>query len=412
MSIDYLMPKLAMAMNEGTIISWLVGQGERVEQGQPFVTIETEKVEYDCEAPAAGFVDQLCPEGETAACGEVIGRLHQSADEVGGPATPAPRTPAPQDAGPTPAASGPSTGGRITASPLAVKMASDRGLDLTSIVGTGPGGRIVKRDVLEAADPPPQPVTEPVTEPVGGGPVGGGPVERSRIPVDGLRRVVAGRMKQSLQTTAQVTATWESDITDLLTLRDRLADRQAQLGTRISVNALIARAMVYGIGQVPITNACVVGTDVVVYTSVNLGIAVSLPGPNEIDSMLKVGVVPHVERMGLAELDLAMKAVTGRVRDGSATPDDLSRSTITLSSTAGLAPPGTHSTPVLNSPNVSLIGPSTPIERAVVRDGEVVVRTMLPLSLTFDHCVYDGVPAARFMAAIHDCLENPELLLV
>ncbi|MCP3913247.1 MAG: 2-oxo acid dehydrogenase subunit E2 [Actinomycetia bacterium] len=407
MSIDYLMPKLAMAMNEGTITGWLVGQGERVEQGQPFVMIETEKVEYDCESPASGFVDQLCPEGDTAACGEVIGRLHENADEVGGPTTPTPRTPAPQDEDLPTATSGPSPGGRITASPLAVKMASVRGLDLASIVGTGPGGRIVKRDVLEAADPPAQPATEPVA-----GPVGGGPVERSRIPVDGLRRVVAGRMKQSLQTTAQVTTTWESDVTGLLALRGRLADREAQLGTRISVNALVAKAMVYGIGQVPITNACVVGTDVVVYTSVNLGIAVSLPGPNGIDSVLKVGVVRDVERMGLAELDLAMKAVTGRVRDGSATPEDLSRSTITLSSTAGLAPPGTHSTPVLNSPNVSLIGPSTPIERAVVRDGEVVIRTMLPLSLTFDHCVYDGEPAARFMAAIHDCLENPELLLV
>ncbi len=403
MSVDYLMPKLAMAMNEGTIISWLVEQGERVERGQPFITIETEKVEYDCESPTTGFVDLLCPEGETAACGEVIARLCESADEVGGPTTPAPKASAPQDAGPPAATSGPSPGGRITASPIAVKMASDRGIDLACIKGTGPGGRIVKGDVLEAADPPLQPVTETV---------GGAPEERSRIPVDGLRRLVAGRMKQSLQTTAQVTATWESDVTRLLALRDRLADREAQLGTRISVNALVAKAMVYGIGQVPITNACVVETDVVVYTSVNLGIAVSLPGPNGIDSVLKVGVVRGVERMGLTELDLAMKAVIGRVRDGSATPEDLSRSTITLSSTAGLAPPGTHSTPVLTSPNVSLIGPSTPIERAVIRDGEVVIRTMLPLSLTFDHCVYDGEPAARFMAAIHDCLENPELLLV
>ena len=129
------------------------------------------------------------------------------------------------------------------------------------------------------------------------------------------------------------------------------------------------------------------------------------------DSGLMVGVLHDVHRMGVVEIDIAMKALVERVRVGGASSEDLSGATITLSSTAGLAPPGMTTTPVLNQPNAALLGPSTPIQRVVMRDGEFVNRTMMPLSFTFDHRMLDGEPAARFMQALHECLEHPELML-
>ena len=187
--------------------------------------------------------------------------------------------------------------------------------------------------------------------------------------------------------------------------------REEQLGTRISVNAFIIKALVYAVRQVPIANSCLEGDEIVIYDNVNLGIAISMPGSTSYDSALRVGVLHRVEHMGLVELDMSMKALIQRVRNGEASVADLSGSTITLSSTAGIAPPGMTTTPLLNLPNAALLGPSTPIERPVVYQGEVCVRTMLPLSFTFDHRLLDGEPAARCMNALHEALENPELLL-
>jgi pyruvate/2-oxoglutarate dehydrogenase complex dihydrolipoamide acyltransferase (E2) component len=219
-------------------------------------------------------------------------------------------------------------------------------------------------------------------------------------------------MMQSLQESAQLSSGWESDVTDLLAMRGKLVAREAALGTRVSVNALLARAMVYAIRQVPIANACIENGEIVIYNNINLGIAVAMPGTTQYDSTLVVAVLRNIESMGLAEIDTEMKELVKRVRSGSASAEDLSGSTITLSSTAGIAPPGMTTTPVLNLPNIALVGPSTPLEKPVFRDGEIVPRTMMPMSFTFDHRAIDGEPAARFMAALHDALENPELLMV
>jgi pyruvate/2-oxoglutarate dehydrogenase complex dihydrolipoamide acyltransferase (E2) component len=194
-------------------------------------------------------------------------------------------------------------------------------------------------------------------------------------------------------------------------MRKSFVAREEQLGTRVSFNAFLIKSMVYAVRQVPIANSCLEGDEIVIYDNVNMGIAISVAGSTPYDSGLMVAVLHNVERMGLVEIDRQMKSLIGRVRNGEATADDLSGSTITLSSTAGIAPPGLKTTPVLNLPNAALLGPSTPIERPVVRNAEVVVRTMLPLSFTFDHRMLDGEPAARCMNALHECLEHPELML-
>jgi pyruvate dehydrogenase E2 component (dihydrolipoamide acetyltransferase) len=417
MAIDYTMPKLAMAMNEGTVNEWLVAEGDYVEQGQLLATVETEKVAYDVESPDAGYFHIVVPVGETVDCEVLVGQFATSEAELaelqaGAGAAPAAAAseadvasaPVIATAAAAPAVAAavvPVAGARIKASPLARKMAGDAGLDLAQISGTGPGARIVKRDVLSAQ-----------ARGVGVAPVHvGGDRVLARVPMQGMRKTIASRMLQSLQETAQLSSAWESDITNLMAMRKSFTAREEQLGTRVSFNAFLIKAMVYAVRQVPIANSCMEGDEVVIYDNVNMGIAISVPGSTQYDSGLMVAVLHNVQQMGVVEIDREMKALIGRVRNGQATADDLSGSTITLSSTAGIAPPGLKTTPVLNLPNAALLGPSTPLERPVVRNGEVLVRTMLPLSFTFDHRMLDGEHAARCMSALHECLEHPELML-
>ena len=418
MAINYTMPKLAMAMNEGTINEWLVAEGDYVEKGQVLATVETEKVSYDVESPDSGFFHIITPVGETVDCEVLVGQFAESEDELavlqaaatdGGGSVPAPVVAAVASAPAMPVTTGVATGtttispgGRIKASPVARKLAKDAGLPLTSFTGSGPGGRIVKRDVLAAIE---RGVTAVPTLPVAGDNV------LARVPMKGIRKTIASRMVQSLQEAAQLSSNWESDISNLLAIRKKFLAREDQLGTRVSVNAFLIKAMVHAIRRVPIANSCMEGDDIVIYDNVNMGMAISVPGTTEFDSGLVVGVLRNVESMGVVAIDIAMKALIERIRTGQAAAEDMTGSTITLSSTAGLAPPGLTSTPLLNLPNAALLGPSTPIERPVVHEGEVVVRTMLPLSFTFDHRMLDGEPAARFMSALHDCLEHPELML-
>lgn len=403
MAIDYTMPKLAMAMNEGTIAEWLVSHGDHVEKGQALASIETEKVAYDVESPEAGYLHIVVEAGETVPCEtliayflatpdeEVASGTSKSADEANS------KVEAPAVASSVGAATKPQ---RIKASPLAKKIAADAGLNLGDITGTGPGGRIVKRDVIAAQES--QARTSHSR---------GGTRVLAEVPLKGMRGTIASRMQESLQSTAQLSSNWESDITTLLAMRKSFVAREDALGTRVSFNAFLIKAMVYAIRQVPMANACLENDLISVYENINMGIAISMPGNSEYDSALVVGVLRDVDQMGVVQIDKHMRALIERVRSGEATADELSGSTITLSSTAGIGPPGLMSTPVLNLPNVALLGPSTPIERIVPVKGKKRIRTMLPLSFTFDHRALDGDPAARYMSALHDALENPELLL-
>lgn len=427
MAIKYVMPKLAMAMNEGTVNEWLITQGTKIEKGEPLVTVETEKVSYDCESPEAGFLCIIVEEGETVPCEEVIGYFCESVEEAAelltNKSNAATKTEsitetaepssveheqklstisanvAPQ----VPVVNAVNMG-RIIASPLAKKLAKDAALNLTLVSGTGPNGRIVKKDIEGALNAGLHQASVMPLAQVGN-------TELARIPMQGMRKTIAERMKQSLSTTAQLSSAWESDITDLLTVRKKFVAREETLGTKVSVNAFIIKAIVYAIKQVPIANSCLEGDEAIIYSNINMGIAMSILGASEYESGLMVAVLHNIENMGVVQIDKEMKALFKRIRNGESTTKDMSGSTITMSTTAGIAPPGMTTTPVLNLPNAALVGPSTAIERPVVKDGQIVPRTMMPMSFTFDHCILDGEPAARFMSALHDALENPELMM-
>lgn len=417
MITDFLMPKLAMAMNEGTINEWLAEEGAWVEKGALLAEVETEKVAYEIESPHEGFLHITVPAGDTVPVEVPIARF--ASDEAtyqslsGGEAPALTSTPAQPAAESAAVSAEPESavsrapGERIKASPLARKMAADRGMDLAAVSGTGPGGRIVKRDILAAekqgVKTAPVPAAQYVAPQTS--------LETIRIPFKGVRATIARRMVESLNTSAQLSSFWEVELDQLLALRQQFLDREEMLGTRVSVNAFLVKAIACAAKQVPIANAMIDGDEIVIHHSVNVGIATALPGKTEYDSILVVPVLKNVQAMGVVEIDKAMKSLIGRARRNELGADELSGSTITLSTTAGLSPPGTRSTPILNLPNTTLIGPSTPEQKPVVRDGEVVVRTMMPISMTFDHRVMDGEPAARFGSALHDAIENPGLML-
>jgi pyruvate/2-oxoglutarate dehydrogenase complex dihydrolipoamide acyltransferase (E2) component len=416
MITDFLMPKLAMAMNEGTVNAWLAEEGTWVEKGALIAEVETEKVAYEIESPHEGFLHITVPAGETVPVEVPIARF--ASDEAGyeslaggdAPAA-APAQAVAPESGVEPGVPVKGTpvqsGGRIKASPLARKMAADRGMDLAAIDGTGPGGRIVKRDILAAQKAGVKAVPAPATTYI----APQGSLEPIRIPFKGVRATIARRMVESLNTSAQLSSFWEVELDQLLALRQQFLDREEQLGTRVSINAFLIKAIACAATRVPIANAQIDGDEIVIHRSVNVGIATALPGATEYDSVLMVPVLKNVQAMGVVEIDKAMKSLIARARNNELGADELSGSTITLSTTAGLSPPGLRSTPVLNLPNTTLIGPSTPEQKPVFRNGEVVVRTMMPISMTFDHRVMDGEPAARFGSALHEAIEQPGLML-
>ena len=433
MATEYVMPKLAMAMSQGIVSQWLIEDGQYIEKNQEFLTVETEKVTYDLESPVTGFFKIVVPNGETVPVETCIGYFVESEAEIAelteklaqqgestSSAEPEPAQAATTEVAVTPVvapqpviASAPAPAatttapvinqGRIKASPLAKKIARDNNLDLSRVTGTGPGGRIVKRDVNKALEQGINLV--PVAT------VAGAMVEKARVPLSGLRATIAERMMSSQQSTASLASSWESDITRLLEVRKQFVERAEKLGTKVSVNALLIKAMVYAIKQVPITNSALQGNDIIVYENINVGIAMAMPGASEFESGLMVPVLKGVEKMGVVDIDLGLKALIERARNGTLSGDDLADSTITLSSTVGISPPGLTTAPILNTPNTVIVGPSTPKDKPVAVEGEIKIRTIMPMSMTFDHRLMDGEPAARFMNALHECLESPELML-
>lgn len=419
MGIDYVLPKLAMAMNEGTVNEWLVKDGGYVKKGDPLVVVETEKVSYDLESPQSGYLNIIVAQGETVPVETLIARFAKSEEEFeslrnaannGGVATKHQSSlPEVEAAIEECADSHGSTNlsDRIKASPLARKMAKDSGLNLSLVSGSGPGGRIVKRDIIATQDkdvaiPSSVPKTDFSGQKL---------IEKARIPVKGVRGVIAKRMMESLQSTAQLSTSWETDITRLLEVRKGFVQKEEQLGARVSINAFLIKAVVCAAKMVPIVNSAILNDEIVLYENINVGIAVATEGATEWDSSLVVPVIKNADQMGLVDIDLAMKRLIECAHTGKLSADDMSDSTITFSSTAGLYPPGLVGTPILNLPNVTLVSPSTPQEKPVVVDGEVVVRTMMPINMTFDHRAVDGKPSASFASVLHELLQSPELML-
>jgi len=408
MITEVILPVLGETMNEGTIVEWFKKEGDPVERGDHLFTFESDKATLEVEAPAKGFLRQIMVlAGQTVPVLTVVGLITKTADEdlsaygvrVPGfefqvaeamkPETLKPETLKPKT--------------RIFASPRARRLAREKGVDLTLVTGSGPDGRIVERDVVTyletialtpplAPTPPAPPTPAEAAEAI------------AEVPMSGVRAVIAQRMRESHQTTAPVTLTTEADATAFVELRERLkAGLAAELGFDIGYNDLLIRLVAHALRQFPYMNARLDGERVRHLREVHLALAV------DTDRGLLVPVVRNADRKGVAEIAREVRGLAERARTGKALPDELSGSTFTITNL------GMHEvdafTPIINLPEAAILGVGRIKARPAVVEGEMCVRQTMWLSLTFDHRLVDGAPAARFLQRIKQLIENPYLLL-
>jgi len=421
--VEVRMPQLALSMTEGTVGKWLKTEGETVQAGEPLVEVLTEKVATEIAAPASGVLQKIMvPEGATVPVDTVLAVIATGEEgatpTVGQQPAPAQTTAGEAAPGSAHAAPAPATEdrGRVFASPAARRLAREHGVDLRQVRGTGPGGRIIMRDVLrvaaelaeraavavaETARAAPTPPAPAAPTPA---PAPAAPAARA-IPLAGMRRIIAERMVQSRQTTAPVTLTVEVDMAEAVKLRQQLlGEWERTHGLRLSYTDLIVRAVAKALREHPRLNASLVGDEIRLHEEINIGVAVAL------DDGLIVPVVHQADRKSLLEIALAIRDLADRARRNALTPADVAGGTFTVTN---LGMYGTDIfTPIINPPECAILGVGRIVERPAVREGQLVARPLIWLSLTFDHRIVDGAPAAQFLQRVQEILEKPYLLLV
>jgi pyruvate dehydrogenase E2 component (dihydrolipoamide acetyltransferase)/2-oxoglutarate dehydrogenase E2 component (dihydrolipoamide succinyltransferase) len=410
-------PKLGMTMKEANLVEWKFNEGDWVEKEAVVLEIETEKTTWEVEAADSGFLHILFAANPDSPhpVGGVVGLLAETEEELAAlqKESPAPVAVAEAEAAPTPAATVEKVvkagrGGRVKASPVARKMAEEKGYDLATITGTGPGGRITKQDVekaIEAGPPVAAPEPSEMEE-------RDGRKIKEIIPLKGMRRAISKHMQQSLAISAQLTSMGEVEATNLKKFRANLVSQEETIGTRITYNDIYVLALAKTLKDIPMVNSSLVDDEIIVWEDINIGVAVALAGADVMGGGLIVPVVRKADKKSLTEISKELKNTIQKAREGKLLPDDVTGSTFTLTNMGGLGSGWGYGTPIINQPESAILGTGAIVDRPVVRDGEIVIRAMMPVSFTFDHRVLDGVPAGMFMGRLRQFIEDPLLLLV
>lgn len=418
MATEIKVPRLGMAVADASIIEWKVNEGDRVEEKQVMVVIETEKLRYDVEAPASGFIHIMSGDGDTAPVGSVIGMLAESKEELealqkGTPAAKPAGAAAAAEPVPTAAASQAEAPARertalgegeerIRISPVARKMAEEHLIDITRVNGTGPGGRITREDIekaIAAKGAAPEKAAAPAE-------AAGEKRVKTTIPLKGMRAAIAEHMHRSLAISAQLTAMGEIDMTQMVKLRQDLVGQESVIGTRITYTDLLVLAIARALKDNPMINSSLINNEIKIWEDINIGVAVAL------EEGLIVPVVKNADKKSLKEISLTVKALAEKARAGKLTAEEISGGTFTLSNLGAMAAGYRFETVIINQPESAILGTGAVTDRAVVRDGQIVIRPIMTYYFTYDHRVVDGAMAARFMASLIKLLENPNLLLI
>jgi pyruvate dehydrogenase E2 component (dihydrolipoamide acetyltransferase) len=406
-----VLPALGESVTEGTITRWLKSEGDAVAVDEPIVEISTDKVDTEIPAAVAGVLIKItAPEDSVIEVGGELGRIGSSVAATPAPA--APTTPAP--AAPTAPAES-TQSGYVT--PLVRRMASDAGVDLTTVTGTGAGGRITKTDVVAAsagttaaptATAPPAPTPPPATaqKPNAPATLVSGPLAGTTEPLSRLRKVIAQRMVESLQVSAQLTTVVEVDVTRIAAVRKRVKTSFEQReGVKLSFMPFFVKASVEALKQYPQINASIdiaAGT-VTYYADENIGIAV------DTERGLLVPVIHQAGDLNVAGIARQIADLAERTRTGKVSPDDLSGGTFTVTNTGSRG--ALFDTPIVNLPQVAILGTGAVVKRPVaVTDDNgqdvIAIRSMVYLALSYDHRLVDGADAARFLSTMKARLEE------
>ncbi len=403
-------PKLGMSMTEATLVEWKVKEGDQVEKGDVVLLIETEKTQWEVEASTSGFVHILVEEDVKAPVGRVVGLIAETKEELEAlqkePAreifttvTEVTEVP-PVEAAP-PAAVRAEEGKRLRISPVARKMAEEHMIDITTITGTGPDGRIVREDIEKAIEAKKRGV--PVAEAYEGKGV------KTTIPLRRMRRAIAEHMHRSLSVAAQLTAMGEIDMTELIKRRNALVEQEEAIGARITYTDIFVLAIAKALKENPIINSSLIENEIKIWEDINIGVAVALEEGGE--GGLIVPVVRNADQKSLLEINREVRALVEKARVGKLMPDDVSGGTFTLTNLGAFGGGWGFGTPIINQPQSAILGTGAITDRPVVREGQIVIRPIMTCSFTFDHRVVDGAPAGIFMAQVTQLLENPDLFL-
>lgn len=393
---DIKVPELAESISEASIDTWEVKVGDQVKAGQALVGIETDKVLIEIPAPTDGVIASIIKkDGEDVGSEEVIGTI-----EAGGSAAAAPAAaaePAPAPAAPAASSSEPPV------SPAARRLAADSNVDLGKVAGSGKDGRITKADVEQAAGKAPAPAAAPAASaPAAAAPAALG---ARREKMSKLRARVAARLLQSQQEAAILTTFNEVDMSAVIGLRQKHRDQFEKVhGVKLGFMSFFVKAATAALQQYPIINAGIDGDDIVHYGSCDIGIAVGSPRG------LVVPVLRSAESMGMAQIESSIADFGQRARSGSLGVDELTGGTFTI--TNGGVFGSMLSTPIINPPQSAILGVHATKERPVAIDGQVVIRPMNYLALSYDHRLIDGREAVLFLVAIKNALEEPARMLL
>jgi pyruvate dehydrogenase E2 component (dihydrolipoamide acetyltransferase) len=422
MAYEFRLPDIGEGVAEGEVVQWFVKEGDRVAEDAPLVSVLTDKANVEIPSPKNGTVLKLhAAVGEKVKVGGLLVTIEPAGP--GGAASPPAATPRPAAASPVPKAAAsvvpskpspatptPSTGS-VSASPFVRRLAAERGIDLAQVRGSGPGGRIVEAD-LTGGGPTAAPSNEPAppvgeAAPPSRSPAPAAPTDdvAERIPIRGIRRVIAEHMTESTHRAAPFTYVEEVDVTELVALRDRMAKHVEKQGVRLSYLPFIVKGVVAGLRAYPRMNATMDDekNELVVRSAYNIGMATAAP-----DGLI-VPVVRHADEKSVAQLAREIQDLAERGKAGKLSRNELSGSTFTITSLGALG--GVLATPILNYPEVGILGVHKIVRRPVYRaDGTLGPADLMNLSVTLDHRVLDGIIGAQFLATVKGYLEDPHQL--
>jgi 2-oxoglutarate dehydrogenase E2 component (dihydrolipoamide succinyltransferase) len=398
MLIEVKVPQLPESVSEATLVAWKKKVGEYVERDENLIDLETDKVVLELPAPQAGvLVSVVKGDGATVVSNEVIATIDTAAKA--GEAVPAAASvPAPAATAPVaPAAS-------AAVMPAAKKAAADAGIDPSTVVGSGRDGRVLKEDVLAAASAKPA-AAAPKAAPAPAVIVTSSDRVEQRVPMSRLRQRVAERLVESQSTAAILTTFNEVNMKPVMDLRNRYKDKfEKEHGVKLGFMSFFVKAAVHALKKFPIVNASVDGTDIVYHGYYDIGVAVGSPRG------LVVPVIRNADQLSLADIEKQIADFGKRAQEGKLGIEELSGGTYTISNGGTFG--SMMSTPIINPPQSAILGMHATKERAVVENGEIVVRPMMYLAQSYDHRIIDGREAVLSLVAIKEAIEDPARLLL
>jgi 2-oxoglutarate dehydrogenase E2 component (dihydrolipoamide succinyltransferase) len=405
MLIEVKVPQLSESVAEATLLAWHKKQGEAVKRDENLIDIETDKVVLELPAPADGvLVSILKGDKGTVVAGEVIAKIDTEGKASAAAAAPAAAAPAAAPARPASAPAAPAV------APSAQKIAAEKGIDTSKVQGTGRDGRVTKGDVLQSQPPAaaaapaaaPRAALQQPPAPVNADKLLGGRPEQ-RVPMSRLRARVAERLVQSQSTAAILTTFNEVNMAPVMELRKKYQERfEKEHGVKLGFMSFFVKAAVHALKKYPVVNASVDGTDIVYHGYFDIGVAVGSPRG------LVVPILRDADQMSFAGIEKKIAEFGKKAQDGKLSLEDLSGGTFSISNGGVFG--SMLSTPIINPPQSAILGVHATKERAVVENGQVVVRPMNYLALSYDHRIIDGREAVLSLVAMKEALEDPARL--